>query len=94
MNLYHCWYQGIPGQCCKQQQHGWLFVPESGQVNNRMHRNLKLSDLVFRNRSEYRHELEQSRTSTASGLGKYLRRSHYLSSQAVTVGGRLFMPGQ
>jgi len=94
MNFYHCWYQGVSGHCCKLQQQRWLFVPEPGHADARSYRNISLSELVFRNQSEYQLELEISRTATTGWLNRFLRLSSLLHKEAVTVGGKLFMPGQ
>lgn len=94
MNLYNCWHEGVPGQCYKLQHGRWRFVPDTGQVENRPFRDIQLSDLVFRKRSEYEHEMAEERLTAVRILRRFLQLPEFLSPQAVTVGGKLFMPGQ
>jgi len=94
MNLYNCWYHGVPGQCSRLPQGRWLFVPAANQIDNRSYRNIQLSDLVFRNKSEYKHELGEYRSTITGALDWFLQLPEFLASPAVTVGGRLLMPGQ
>jgi len=89
MNVYRCWYQGIQGYSCRRGR-GWMFVPELGQPDNRIHKNIVLTDLVFMNREEGRFEMNnetsRNKRSVRGWLGYMLGRR----SRPHTVHGMLF----
>ena len=62
MNVYPCWYLGLSGYCCRSHNLKWMFVPEMGQHNSRIHKSISLNDLVFNNAyaKEYELKIEKS----------------------------------
>ena len=72
MNIYNCWYQGISGFTCKLGTKHWMFVPNLGQINNHIFRNLSLFDLVFQNSIEYQYELEKELENNRSVLVRFI----------------------
>ena len=57
MNVYSCWYQDNFGYTCCVHSRKWMFVPELGQLDNNIYKNLLLEDLTFTYASEKSFEL-------------------------------------
>ncbi len=90
MNVYPCRYRGIAGFGCKDYKQRWMFVPDIGQLSNRIHRNLELDDLEFRNALAYEYELGLQRNESPFLLGlKRVTRLHGMTGKAMTVEGQL-----
>jgi hypothetical protein len=93
MNVYRCWYKGIAGFASRAQRNAWMFVPDLGEVDNRVRRNLLLSDLVFKYRHQYDYELNHPDCGRVS-LRQYLRKRLFRSGPAHTTAGMLLLPQQ
>ena len=48
MNVYSCWYEGNFGYACRIAVRKWMFVPEMGQPDANIYKNLLLEDLTFK----------------------------------------------
>jgi hypothetical protein len=92
MNVYQCWYLGLNGYCCRGHNSKWIFVPELGQANNRIHKDLALTDLVFDNPFAMQHELnvEQRLQKVRSNPLHFLKSLFIPAEKPSTVGGLLF----
>lgn len=92
MNVYQCWYRGLSGYCCRAHNSRWMFVPELGQINNRIHKHVSLHDLVFDNPFAKMHELtiERSLEKTRGNLFYFLIELFFPAKRPSTVGGMLF----
>jgi hypothetical protein len=90
MNIYSCWYKGNFGYCCRWHNNTWTFVPELGQTDSNIYKNVALEDLVFKNK--YAEEFEREyqarldRIYTVGLLGKLLGKK----DKPQTIGGLLF----
>ena len=94
MNVYQCWYLGLKGYCCRGHNSKWMFVPELGQTNARIHKHISLNDLVFNNSFAKQYELkieQQLQKITLSPLN-FLKALFFSPSKPSTVGGMLFAP--
>lgn len=94
MNVYPCRYRGIAGFGCKDHKLRWMFVPDMGQLSNRIHRNLTLDDLQFVNEQAYEFELrlEKKASSLFNGI-KWLTQLLSKAGRAATVEGQLLAAG-
>jgi hypothetical protein len=92
MNTYACWHQGIFGYCFQNPRSGWWFVPELDQPDPKVYRHLQLSDLMFVNDSDYRHEWQNEQLRECSTWRDSLRNLLFPALRARTVGGLLFLP--
>ena len=90
MNVYACWYHGIFGYGCRTRGRKWMFVPELGQPDDRIHRDLFLDDLIFRNSFDRRIELNLENKLRKSSILRFLQRLVFPSQKMHTVGGLLF----
>ncbi len=92
MNIYQCWYQGLNGYCCRSYNNKWMFVPELGQTNSRIHKHLSLNDLVFDNPYAKQYEFDIELQHQKIKLNPFhLLKSFLLPTRRVnTVGGMLF----
>ena len=54
MGVYSCWYREIFGYACLLESGNWIFVPDMGQPDQNVYRNLTLNDLIFTNSDEHR----------------------------------------
>jgi hypothetical protein len=86
MNVYSCWHKGTLGYCCRRHNAAWMFVPELGQYDNNIYKNVAFEDLIFRNKYESDYEARLERSRTAGLLQKILRKKF----RAHTIGGLLF----
>lgn len=92
MNVYQCWYLGMRGYCCRNHNSKWMFVPELGQLNSRIHKHISLNDLVFNNSFAKHYELriEQRLQKMKSSPFHFLKTLLLSEKKAGTVDGMLF----
>ena len=92
MNVYQCWYRGLSGYCCRSYNSRWMFIPELGQANNRIHKHVSLHELVFENHFAKKFELnnEYMLEKTRSNLFYFLKKMLFPAKRPNTVGGKLF----
>lgn len=92
MNVYQCWYRGLNGYCCRSHNAKWLFVPELGQTDKRIHKHISFSELVFHNSAARRYELgiENKMSKTQNNPLRFLLSLFSSKPQANTIGGMLF----
>lgn len=92
MNVYSCWYKGNYGYCCRRYNLTWLFVPELGQPDNTIYKNVAFEDFIFKSKyaEEYEREyqLRLDRIYAAGLMQKILRKKY----KPQTIGGMLFCP--
>ena len=89
MNVYGCRYKGNYGYVCRTASSKWMFVPEMGQADSRVHRNVEFTALAFRNRNDQRFEQERERRFSEPRLQRWLRDLVFPIPRAQTVAGRL-----
>ena len=91
MNVYICWHRGTMGYGCRLRGKKWLFVPELGQPDNNIYKNISLEDLVFKNPVEKRLEIlhEQDVDENKNKFSKILRFLVFPQYKAHTVCGLL-----
>jgi hypothetical protein len=92
MNVYQCWYFGISGYCCRNYNSKWMFVPELGQINSRIHKHISIHDLVFNNdfAKQYELTIEQRVEKIRSNPLHFIKALLFPEQKANTVGGTLF----
>jgi hypothetical protein len=92
MNVYQCWYLGIRGYCCRNHNSKWMFVPELGQINSRIHKHISFNDLVFSNSfaKQYEFNIEHRIQQMKSNPFHYIKTLLFPTKRASTVGGLLF----
>lgn len=90
MNVYNCYYQGVTGYGCRSHGGCWMFVPELGQPDNRIYKNIALDELKFRNLFEKQYEIELERQLNSHRLLKILMSLVFPVYSSQTVGGLLF----
>ena len=90
MNVYACWYQGNYGYACRTRGSRWMFVPELGQADNMVYRNLSLHELVFKNTIEKSYEFNLEKNRNAFSPAGLLKRLFLPGQKQHTVGGLLF----
>jgi len=92
MNVYQCWYLGLSGYCCRHHNSKWMFVPELGQGNSRIHKHLSLHDLVFENSfaKQYELKIERQLQKIKSSPLHFLKSLFFSEKKPRTVGGMLF----
>jgi uncharacterized protein YjaG (DUF416 family) len=92
MNVYQCWYFGLKGYCCRSYNSRWMFVPEMGQSNSRIHKHISLHDLVFNNSFAKEHELKLERKleKTRSKPLSFIMSLLFPAKKASSVGGLFF----
>lgn len=90
MNVYSCCYKGNYGYCCRRYNHSWMFVPELGQSDNNIYKNVAFDDFIFKNKyaEEYERDFQShlERSNTTGLLKKILRKKF----KPQTIGGLLF----
>lgn len=91
MNIYNCWHQGNLGYGCRTRGRKWLFVPEMGQPDNNIHKNLCLNDLVFKNLMDKRYEAELEKKLEQFPVARLLKSLLLPTAKPQTVGGQLFI---
>lgn len=92
MNVYQCWYFGLKGYCCRSHNSRWMFVPEMGQNNNKIHKHISLNDLVFNNifAKEYELRLERKLEKMRNNPFNFIKSIFFQNKQALSIGGLLF----
>ena len=90
MNVYQCCYRGIIGYGCRTRGKRWMFVPELGQPDNRIYKDITLHDLQFRNFIEKNFELECEHRSEKGIFMKLLKSLVFGRYRPQTVNGLLF----
>lgn len=90
MNVYHCCYQGITGYGFRTYGKRWMFVPELGQPDNRIYKNISLYELQFRNFFEKQFEMELERKLGLYRLSRFFKSLISLECKPQTVSGLLF----
>ena len=89
MNTYPCWYRGNLGYGCRIQGRKWMFVPDFGQSDNNIHKNLCLEDLVFRNSLDKHFELRRDEQLDSLSLVNRLRALFFSPVNSQSVAGEL-----
>lgn len=92
MNVYQCWYLDLNGYCCRSHNSKWMFIPELGQINNRIHKNLSLDDLRFENpfAKQFELKIDLQRNAIKSSLFYSLKSLFFPVKKPSTVDGMLF----
>ena len=80
MNVYNCCFHGK----------NWMFVPEMGQTNNRVIRNITILDLQFYNLHEKEYELTYENQLVLHMTVKILKALMLPVYRSQTVSGHLF----
>jgi len=66
-----------------------MFVPEMGQFDNIIHKNLRLDDLIFKNAGEKAHEMLKESSKNHLSLIEFLRTIFFARSKSHTIAGML-----
>ena len=90
MNVYTCWHHGNLGYGCRTRRMRWMFVPELGQPDNRVYKNLCLDDLIFKNPFDRQIELDFEKQMRKFSIVRFLRTLIFPEKKLHTVGGMLF----
>ena len=92
MNVYQCWYLGLKGYCCRNHNSRWMFIPEMGQANSAIHKQISLNDLVFNNTfaKEYELKLERKLNNMRKNPFSYIKSLFYKTNKSRSLGGMLF----
>lgn len=90
MNIYACWYHGLPGYCFEHPRSGWWFVPEQSQPASAAYRHLHLQDFIFVNASDWR--FERARLQQRPPVWRRLLNSWLNGVPPRTVAGLLLLP--
>ena len=90
MNVYSCWYQENFGYTCRAHSRKWMFVPELGQLDNNIYKNLLLEDLTFSYPSEKSFELMQDQEPGRITLLGLLKSILFPRPKSQTIAGLLF----
>lgn len=92
MNVYQCWYLGLKGYCCRSHNSRWMFVPEMGQISNKIHKHISLNDLVFHNAFAKEYELKTERKLEKLRLNpfNYIKSLLFQNKKPSSVAGILF----
>lgn len=91
MNVYSCWYQGNFGYSCPVRQGKWIFVPELGQFDNKIYKNLVLEDLNFKYAGEKSFEKMRENRIIRNAMLIALLALFFPRSRPLTVAGRLLI---
>lgn len=91
MNVYNCCYRGNIGYSCRLRGRRWMFVPETGQVDRRIHRDVTLSELIFADPRAKSWEMNRERR--RRGALPWLKSVLGGSEESRSVGGMLFTAG-
>lgn len=87
MNVYSCVYKGNKGYCCRRHNRNWMFVPELGQVDNKVYKNISFAEILFENIFDKKlEEKNQKKISINSLLHSVMSRKQ----KSQTIGGLLF----
>ena len=89
MNVYTCWYNGNFGYGCRTRSRKWMFVPELGQSDHKVYKNLILHDLIFKNPFDKKLELDLERKLQKFSWLRLMKRLLFTTPGVQTVGGLL-----
>jgi hypothetical protein len=92
MNVYTCWHQGNLGYGVRTKAKRWMFVPEIGQPDNHIYKDLNLDNLIFVNPLDKRFEIMLEEESDKFSLLRLLKSLIIKSNKPRTVAGLLFTP--
>ncbi len=92
MNIYRCRYLDTTGYSCRIRHRNWLFVPDLGQTDNRIRKNIRLGDLAFENSFELEYELSREYKSIFGVWVRSLFNRMFSLSRPVTTAGHLLIP--
>lgn len=92
MNVYSCSYKGNLGYCCRTYNRSWMFVPDLGQYDSKIYRNINLEDLIFTNPCARQFELDIEMKTENNGLMSFLSKTLRKKYRPETIGGLLFYP--
>lgn len=92
MNTYACWYQGRPGYCFEHPRSGWWFVPEQGQPDSSVRRQLSLQDFVFANHADWQFEQQLHRQQQCTPRWLQCLKALFAPIKPQTVAGLLLLP--
>lgn len=90
MNVYSCWYHGNFGYGCRTRGRKWIFVPELGQPDKNIYRNLYLDDLVFKNSFDKKFEADLENGMRKPSVSALFVCLLIARRKPQTVGGLLF----
>ncbi|HEY7841930.1 MAG TPA: hypothetical protein VIC61_10205 [Gammaproteobacteria bacterium] len=90
MNVYNCLYRGTIGYSCRTRGRNWMFVPEMGQADRRVHRGVSLHELVFADPRAK--SWEMNRDARRAGFG-WVRNLLGGREESRSVSGMLFTAG-
>ena len=90
MNIYGCVYKGNRGYCCRRHNMNWMFVPDLGQVDNKVYKNISFDEIFFENsfdrKLEQDFQVKLDKTGIIGLLHNFVRRK----DKPQTIGGLLF----
>ena len=89
MNVYRCLYHGNMGYGCRTRGRKWMFVPELGQSDHKVYKNLLLDDLLFVNPFDRKFEHEIEKRLAKTWLLGFIKWLFNASSRSNTMGGLL-----
>ena len=89
MNVYPCWYRGTLGYGCRTGGRKWMFVPELGETDGNIYKNLKLEQLVFRNPLEKKYELQRDENPDSTAILNIFRSMFVSSAGSQNIAGEL-----
>ena len=89
MHVYSCWYQSNFGYSCRAHTEKWMFVPELGQPDNKIYKNLLLEDLTFKYAREKSFEEMQEHRPLHSTLLSVLHSILFPRAKPRTMAGLL-----
>jgi hypothetical protein len=69
-----------------------MFVPELGQPDEQVHKNLDLTELVFLNNEERLFEMKNDKLRNKRALGRMMQSVMSVKTRPRSIGGRLFSP--
>jgi len=92
MNVYSCWYQGNFGYTCRFHTGKWMFVPEMGQIDNIIHKNLGLDDLTFKYDREKSYEMTNEKNYNSGSILGFLKSIVFPRAKSQTIAGMLLSP--
>ncbi|MFQ5659157.1 MAG: hypothetical protein ACE5GZ_01945 [Gammaproteobacteria bacterium] len=89
MGVYPCWLNGTNGYGCRIRGNKWMFVPELGQPDGTIYKNIVLEQLIFNNSFEKKYEMQREEGLDRFSLTGILKSLILPSRQAHTVCGLL-----
>lgn len=90
MNVYSCFYQGNYGYVCRTRSTRWMFVPELGQSDGSIYKNLSIDELVFKNPLDRKFELGRLQAVNNFNIRRFFSWLFFGKPRSHTVGGLLF----